>query len=109
VGWVLSSLLTHRIFVVTPAVGYYDDARQTEPAQDPGTDVECPLCGSKLSLDNVRTVSVMPDTDQEGQSVPRIHSYFYRLHRTCHEQSTEAQRLAMDEFAMNWLPPGSAN
>jgi ribosomal protein S27E len=53
--------------------GYFDGPGDT-PAFDPGTDVDCPVCGQKLS-DPMRTPSFMVPDDSR--------SYFFRVHRSC--------------------------
>lgn len=82
--------------------GYYTSAEQVKPEYDPGLDsVACPICGSNLDVLDVRTISLMvPDKVREGVdgrlSIAGDRSYFYRVHRSCHEQLSEAQRSAVD-------------
>jgi hypothetical protein len=53
--------------------GYFDDNFRS-PTYDPGMDVDCPLCGKKLT-DDCRSPSFM--VPEDGRS------YFYRTHREC--------------------------
>lgn len=66
--------------------GYFTDAGQTEPAYDPGLDVNCPVCQQRLAAP-VKTISVRADDAR---------SYFYRVHKACHEGLTEAQESDLD-------------
>lgn len=68
--------------------GYYDSPLQTAPAYDPGLDALCPICAGPLDLDDVRTISLMVPGDDR--------SYFYRVHRSCHEPLSEERRSAVD-------------
>jgi hypothetical protein len=51
--------------------GFFDDPHQTTPVHDPGD-------SAPWTDDTVRTISLMPET--------RTGSYFYRVHRACHDQ-----------------------
>lgn len=68
--------------------GYYTDASQTVPEFDPGLDALCPICAGKLNVVDVRTISLMVPGDSK--------SYFYRVHRSCHEPLSEQERIRMD-------------
>lgn len=68
--------------------GYFTDANQSQPAFDPGLDVACPICGRNLSAVDVRTISLAVPKDTR--------SYFYRVHRSCHEPLTEVERSKVD-------------
>lgn len=72
----------HRIY------GYFTDPRQTEPVFDPGLSVLCPICTQTLNVANVRTISLMVPDDSR--------SYFYRVHRSCHEPLSEQERNCVD-------------
>lgn len=69
--------------------GYFDAPEQTVPTFDPGLDAPCPICGEgNITLNTVRTISLMiPSGDR---------SYFYRVHRSCHEPLSEAERCKVD-------------
>jgi hypothetical protein len=69
-------------------LGFYDDACQERPRFDPGLKVSCPICDKPLS-DPLRTISLLP------QSSTR--SYFYRVHRSCHEPLSPADIQALDD------------
>lgn len=77
-------------------VGYYTEAGQTEPQYDPGLEAFCPICDRQLSADDVRTYSLMPMDEH-----PRV-SCFYRVHRTCAVDSSEATIEALDAQALDW-------
>lgn len=69
--------------------GYYTNAAETSPTYDPGiAEVPCPICNKDLDAENVRTISLMVPDDNR--------SYFYRVHRTCHEPLDQQQRSAVD-------------
>jgi hypothetical protein len=72
-----------------PLIGYFANAAQTIPEFDPPHDAPCLICEKPLSPDDVRTISVM---DAEGAQ----RSYFYRVHRTCHETLSAEQRGDLD-------------
>ena len=62
------------------AVGYFDDATQESPTFDPGLDVLCPHCLTKLSRP-LKTISLMPAAGER--------SFFYRTHRHCHDAASD--------------------
>lgn len=68
--------------------GYFTDASQTIPVFDPGLDAPCVICANKLNAVDVRTISLMIPGDSR--------SYFYRVHRSCHEPLTEEERIRVD-------------
>jgi len=68
--------------------GYYDSPLQDKPVYDPGLTVPCLICGGCLTGDDVRTISLMVPEDSR--------SYFYRVHRSCHEPLTEQERSSVD-------------
>lgn len=68
--------------------GYFTDATQTSPVFDPGVSVPCPICTKELDAIDVRTISLMVPGDSR--------SYFYRVHRSCHEPLTEQERIRVD-------------
>lgn len=68
--------------------GYFTDSAQTEPVFDPGVGVPCPICTNELDAIDVRTISLMVPGDSR--------SYFYRVHRSCHEPLTEQERIRVD-------------
>jgi hypothetical protein len=68
--------------------GYFTDSAQTIPVFDPGLDTLCPICAKALNANDVRTISLaVPDDDR---------SYFYRVHRSCHEPLSETDRCRVD-------------
>ena len=72
--------------------GFFDDRYQTEPSQDPGFEVDCPVCHKRIEAPMV-TVSLMLVGDNR--------SYFYRMHKACSdsvspELETEIDSLLMD-------------
>ncbi len=68
--------------------GYYSQAGQIEPDYDPGLDAPCLICSGALTPTDVRTISLMVPGDSR--------SYFYRVHRSCHEPLSEAERIKVD-------------
>lgn len=62
--------------------GYFDDPQQVSPAFDPGLSVDCPYCGKKLSAPVV-TTSMMRSEHPDR-------SYFYRAHKACLQDATQA-------------------
>ena len=76
-------------------VGYYRSTRATEPDYDPPHDSPCPICGRPVTTDDVRTVSLMSER--------RRFSVFYRLHRTCGNDSAPAALVACDENALRLM------
>lgn len=73
--------------------GYFDDPSQTEPAFDPGLDVDCPICHTKLSRP-MKTISVMLDDPNLGGRDSR--SYFYRAHKDCYDALAPEQETNLD-------------
>jgi len=71
-----------------PIYGYFTEAAQTVPVFDPGMNVPCPVCLAMLDVIDVRTISLMVPDDTR--------SYFYRLHRSCHERLSEDERVKVD-------------
>lgn len=59
--------------------GYFEDASDT-PAFDPGLDIDCPICHTKLSP-LLRAFSFMVPGDSR--------SYFFRTHQACAELHPE--------------------
>jgi len=82
--------------------GYFDDPAQTVPVFDPGLNVGCPICGkSPILPDDVRTISLIvpkefKHTSGRVDTSSAERSYFYRVHRSCHEPLDEKQRSALD-------------
>lgn len=76
--------------------GYYDSADQPvdQPSYDPPHDTPCLFCGHSISLDNIRTHSIMMVEPSYAKR-----AYFYRTHRTCDEQSPSA----MDQFIWDMI------
>lgn len=68
--------------------GYFTEAAQVAPVYDPGLNVPCPICAIELNPVDVRTISLMVPDDSR--------SYFYRVHRSCHEPLTEIERILVD-------------
>lgn len=71
-----------------PIYGYFTDSEQAEPVFDPGLNAPCPICIKTLDVPDVRTVSLMVPDDSR--------SYFYRVHRSCHEPLSESERCKVD-------------
>lgn len=79
-------------------VGYYDNPAQTEPKHNPSPFVGCPICEEKIdSEDNMRTISL--------GALSYGRSYFYRTHRTCHEDLGNQARLDLDQSVFNAVEP----
>jgi hypothetical protein len=77
--------------------GYFTDGAQTEPAYDPGLGVPCPICSKELNPDDIRTISLAPiQRETERLKIEGERSYFYRVHRSCHEPLTAEQRTRVD-------------
>jgi hypothetical protein len=68
--------------------GYFTDPFQAEPVYDPDLDVPCQICAQPLDATDVRTISLMVPDDTR--------SYFYRVHRSCHEPLSETERCSVD-------------
>lgn len=78
--------------------GYFTNATQTVPVFDPGLNVPCPICTKDLDPVDVRTISLMvPDDDR---------SYFYRVHRSCHEPLTTEQETQLDGLLIDAIYSG---
>lgn len=81
-----------------PLVGYYDRADQPvdQPTYDPPHEGPCVVCYKPLTAETVRTISVMamPDTHP-------TRSYFYRLHRACHDSLTPEEQGALDHGVLD--------
>jgi len=71
-----------------PIYGYFTDPLQTEPVFDPGLSAPCRICARPLNATDVRTISLMVPDDTR--------SYFYRVHRSCHEPLSETDRVKVD-------------
>lgn len=67
--------------------GYFDSARQTKPAFDPGSNILCPVCVTPLA-DPMKTISLMP--------VGGERSYFFRAHSTCWENADSTIRQQIE-------------
>lgn len=67
--------------------GWYDDEDQPKehPTSAPPLDATCPLCGHAITMDDMRTHSIMSLSDPRHLR----RSYFYRTHRTCAEAAPE--------------------
>ena len=76
-------------------MGFYRSSRAREPDYDPPHDAPCPVCGRPVTSDDVRTVSLMSER--------RRLSIFYRLHRTCGNDSSPAVLLRCDESALRLM------
>lgn len=70
-----------------PQYGHFTDAAQTRPSYDPGLDIECPVCGKRLSPP-LKTISLMLPGDER--------SYFYRTHKGCYDGLSEEGRTRVD-------------
>lgn len=75
-------------------VGYFTEPDQTEPAYDPGLNLPCPICHRMLTEAPVLTISLV------SLNGPSCWSYFYRVHRACHNQLTNRQRQELDDFVL---------
>jgi hypothetical protein len=74
--------------------GYYDSPSQIRPVFDPGTrGVPCPNCGNELNEVDLRTISLMVPNDSR--------SYFYRVHKSCHESLNERQQTNLDSLLID--------
>lgn len=76
--------------------GWYDDPHATEPAREPGFDVQCPHCGERVGrhVDRpIKTVSLhRPGSDR---------SYFYRVHKDCRERATADEICDIDSVVID--------
>lgn len=75
--------------------GWFDDPDETEPTYEPPRDAPCPLCGTPVHAEDVRTHSLM----YSGQYAAR--SYFYRSHSTC--ASRDPTHTAADGFILDMI------
>ena len=66
--------------------GWYDRADQPvdQPTYNPAFPGMCLFCGNQTSDEDVRTIALLRDGSAR--------SFFYRVHRTCHEAASEDQR-----------------
>lgn len=77
--------------------GYFEDASpDAKPVYDPPLGAPCPFCGKPITIDDVRTHSLM----YTAQSYAK-RSYFYRTHRSC--AVTDATHTARDDFILNMI------
>lgn len=77
---------------MTSIFGYFDDYYQTEPAYDPGLEVDCPVCNKQLSRP-VWTVSFFVPGDNR--------SYFYRMHRACRATLSDAEASNYEQIVVD--------
>ena len=69
-------------------VGWFDSPGEI-PAHDPGVQgTPCPICHGTLSLEDVRTISLMWPGDTR--------SFFYRVHKSCHQELSDDDKQALD-------------
>jgi len=69
--------------------GYFDSPEQTEPTFDPGLNVYCPVCYRKLTeMRPLMTISLLLEHDNR--------SYFYRVHKGCHDNLDQVQQSNLD-------------
>lgn len=73
-----------------PLLGYFDEPLQTEPAHDPGIDVDCPVCVQPLDYPAraVRTVSLMLGVPGDSDDL----SLFFRAHGDCWDALDPAEQ-----------------
>jgi len=81
--------------------GWFDDATQpaNKPSFDPPHDGPCLFCGTAITVNDVRTHSIM----YQAQSYAK-RAYFYRTHRTCAEADktgTGVDNIIFDMIAKN--------
>lgn len=74
---------------ISKYIGYFTSHNEQEPTYDPAHDSPCLLCDEPLREDDVRTISLMWQDNAQR-------SYFYRVHRTCHEKLTTEEAGALD-------------
>lgn len=79
-------------------VGWYDGADQATPTHEPEFPGPCIACLKPMSVDDVRTISLMWQDKSHGRSL------FYRMHRTCAEAMGEAERNAYDGAVLDAMP-----
>jgi hypothetical protein len=90
-------------------VGFYDrpDQPVDQPTYNPPLDAPCPFCDMPLTMEDMRTIALMYVNEVLGKEMGEIvgvegggaRSYFYRVHRTCHEAATSGERDALDGLA----------
>ena len=73
--------------------GWFDSAAATTPTFDPWPNAPCPHCGEAITELDVKTHSFAKADMPER-------SYFYRTHKTCDENVTEAERDAYLQHLM---------
>lgn len=81
--------------------GYYDRHRQSEPTYDPPHDAPCPVCLLPVAPP-VRTVSLMAEHNPQR-------SYFYRLHKRCHETASALTISQIESSVIEAEAQGTAN
>lgn len=81
-----------------PLFGYFDDPAQTEPAFDPGLDVDCLICHTKLSRPMLCVDLMLDDPNLGGRD---SRSYFYRVHKECYESLTPEQVTDLDSVIID--------
>lgn len=71
------------------AVGWFDSPGQTLPANDPGEDAPCPVCGQAIGdrNDGAKSFSAMP----AGRPICR--SYFIYAHGSCVSGEESGEQL----------------
>lgn len=74
----------------TKIYGWYDSPHQPSdrPTFNPPTDADCPYCHLPMTLDDIRTHSMLME------NAPQC--FFFRTHRTCDEAATDEQRVSTD-------------
>jgi hypothetical protein len=87
--------MTNRIY------GWFSDPAQTTPVHEPPLDAPCLFCGEVVFDGDVRTISMMYADRRDGRS------YFYRVHRTCHERATEEARQKIDGIVLDMIANAS--
>lgn len=86
-----------------PLLGYCDSATQKEPTFNPGLEVDCPICSEQLNREDIRTISLMLMHNPNR-------SYFYRVHKSCHEGLSQQEQDDLDSsFVENSQDNLSAN
>ncbi len=72
--------------------GYFTSPDQSEPAYEPGLEVDCPICHERLSHP-MKTVSLMLEGDNR--------SYFYRVHKSCFENLSDVEVGNLDGLILD--------
>lgn len=72
--------------------GYFSNPTLDLPDKDPGFDVDCPVCGRRLSPPVV-TLSLMVPNDSR--------SYFYRMHKACSDGITPEEETDIDSILID--------